>query len=163
MRGAVAPTRIDAAPGGTWLGADTALHHDCARCEVTLALAAPDGCEDRKLTLDTGDFDGSYLSLAFTLPRAFARGLGAEHVVAVETTSHADRPLLARLNIAPGPNVARDVQDMAARGTAFDLFYVPFDAARATKLWVDVFVTDPARSHVALTDLRVTRYRRAPL
>jgi len=157
----------------TPLSDDFALYHDCPLGEVALRQIRNQTEADRApfgLVLDVFGFQGSFLSLAFTLPEAGIAGLGARHLVELQGILHSDAPLpaFARLNLQHGPNVAQVVSalPMVRAGLSFaefDLAYAGLGPRPVTKAWLDLIFNDPGMNRVTLRDLVVSRRPRAEL
>jgi Family of unknown function (DUF6478) len=168
----VRPAGVAAAPSPTELDGETALFHDCRASEVTIRQIrnrretdlAPFG-----LTIETLRFDGSFLSLAVTLPEAAAGQLGARHLVRLDVVVECERPtgFLARLNLRHGPNAEQIVQSVPAgdgeRSAEFDLAHTGLGGRRVERAWIDLFIEAPEMNRVTLRDLTVSRRPRAEL
>lgn len=163
------PGRV-APPTGTRIADDLALFHDCARPEIVVRQRPGDtgpGAAPFGLVMEVFGFDGSYLSLAQDLPAEAVRGLGRDHLVALEMTVARDRPqaLFARLNLRHGPNTDQIVLDLPTGeeriSVEFDLAYTEFDAGRLEAAWIDLIFDDPRMTCVHLRDLTLARLPRA--
>jgi hypothetical protein len=121
------------------------------------------------LVLETLHFQGTYLSLAVTLPPDVARGLTAEHILTLDARLRRSPPgeVFLRLNLRHGPNTAaltrqppwgeEDVR------MAFDLAAMRFDPGRITGAWIDVIFDRPAMTRCEVDGLRLSRRLRAAL
>jgi len=151
---------------------DIALHHDCPLGEIAFRQIPSRGAADRApfaLALDVFGFEGSFLSLALTLPDAALAGLSARHLVRVEAVvdTPARLPCFARLNLRHGPNVAELVAALpiATRPAVaeFDLAYAGIDQRRVERAWVDLIFNDAGMTRITLHDLVLSRRPRAEL
>jgi hypothetical protein len=151
---------------------DLALYHDCPLGEVAVRQSRNVGEGDRApfgLTVEVFGFQGSFLSLATTLPPEAVQGLKVRHLLRVDALIDADRPLraYARLNIKHGPNVAQLVREVPSQNgevvVEFDLAYAKLDDTRIERAWLDLIFNDAAMTGLMLRDLVVSRRPRAEL
>jgi hypothetical protein len=151
---------------------DLSLYHDCPLGEVAVRQGRNTGADDRApygLKVEVFGFEGTFLSLATTLPPEAVRGLKARHLVRVDAMIDADRPLkaYARLNVRHGPNVAQIVRELPGLAgevvVEFDLAYAKLDDTRIERAWLDLIFNDAAMSGIDLRDLVVSRRPRAEL
>lgn len=166
-----------ARPGGDGairLDSETSLYHDCPLREVTVRQIAANGLTQTApfgLLTEVYGFSGSYLSISVRLPDSLVTGTGGRHILAVELTADCENPInmLARLNIAHGPDVAQLVQDLAQRGGSarrlaeFDLGHAGLNEKRMDKIWIDIFFQAPALNRIVVSDLILSRRPRAEL
>jgi len=172
-RGPVAEAGTVATASRTQISDDLSLYHDCPLGEISLRQTRNRSEADRApfgLALDVFGFQGSFLSLAVTLPEPALSGLTARHLVEVEVVMQGDvtLPAFARLNLQHGPNVAQVVSALptVAAGltsAAFDLAYAGLDQRPVTKAWLDLIFNEPAMKGVILRDVVVSRRPRAEL
>ncbi|OYW51600.1 MAG: hypothetical protein B7Z10_06315 [Rhodobacterales bacterium 32-66-7] len=152
---------------------DLALYHDCPLGEIALRQTRNRGEADRApfgLSLDVFGFQGSFLSLALTLPEPAVSGLTLRHLIEVQVVIESDvsLPAFARLNLQHGPNVAQVVSALPTMASgltvaAFDLAYAGLGQRPVTKAWLDLIFNDPAMTRVTLRDVVVSRRPRAEL
>lgn len=162
-----------AAGARTAISDDLALYHDCPLGEISLRQTRNQREADRApfgLTLDVFGFQGSFLSLALTLPEPAVSGLSARHLIEVQVvmTSDVTLPAYARLNLQHGPNVAQVVSGLPAvasgvTSAAFDLAYAGLDQRPVVKAWLDLIFNDPAMTRVTLRDVVLSRRPRAEI
>ena len=164
---AIAPTGVASARSETPLGQEVRLFHDCKMADLTIKQfrnlrhidLAPFGC-----MLEVFQFDGSYLSLAITLPQKANPGFKTGHVVELETIIESERPLktLARLNIKHGPNVEQIIREFSnddkVSSVGFDLGYLMLHESRIQEIWLDFIFEEPEMNLIKIRDL--TFYRR---
>jgi Family of unknown function (DUF6478) len=171
-RGPLPQPGLIAAAASNRVSDDLSLYHDCPQGEVVLRQSRNTGTDDRApfgLLVEIFDFQGSFLSLATSLPPEAVQGLKARYLVRVDGLIDADRPLhgFARLNVKHGPNVAQLVSDLPRQGGAvaveFDLAYARLDEARIERAWLDLIFNDVGMTGIALRDLVVSRRPRAEL
>lgn len=153
---------------------ETALYHDCPLGEISARqISDPDPAAQTPvaLVLEVYGFAGSYLSISVRLPDSLTTTTNPRHIVALEGTTTGEVPidLLARLNIAQGPDVAQIAQPFAQSGGAgrrraeFDLGHAHLSEKRIEKLWIDIFFQSPALNRIVVHDLVVSRRPRAEL
>jgi hypothetical protein len=151
---------------------DLSLYHDCPLGEVAVRQSRNSGEDDRApfgLKIEVFGFQGSFLSLATSLPPEAVQGLKSRHLVRVDAMVDAERPLraYARLNVKHGPNVAQLVREIPALSggmvVEFDLAYAKLDDTRIERAWLDLIFNDAAMSGIRLRDLVVSRRPRAEL
>lgn len=178
-RPALWQARLDGAPapgadGQVRFDGETAMYHDCPLGEISARqITDPDPAGQTPFALVTEiyAFTGSYLSVSVRLPDGLTTGTGTRHILMLEAAVSSEVPLdlLARLNIAQGPDVAQVVQLLAAGGApgqcraAFDLGHAQLSERPITRLWVDVFFQSPALNRIVLHDLVLARRPRAEL
>lgn len=171
-RGPLAKPGLIAASDRHRISDDLSLYHDCPMGEVVLRQSRNTREDDRApfgLMLEVFGFQGSFLSLATTLPPEAVKGLKSRHLVRVDLLVNSDRPLraYARLNVKHGPNVAQLVSQVPAKGGAvvveFDLAHAKLDDTRIERAWLDLIFNDAAMTGIALRDLVVSRRPRAEL
>lgn len=178
-RPALWQARLDAVPspgadGQVRFDGETALYHDCPLAEVS-ARQIPDpdpaGQTPFALVTEVYAFSGSYLSVSVRLPDGLTNGTGTRHILMLDAVVRSEEPLdlLARLNIAQGPDVAQVVQRLAASGAPgqsraeFDLGHAQLSEKPITRLWVDIFFASPALNRIVVHDLVLARRPRAEL
>jgi hypothetical protein len=151
---------------------DLSFYHDCPLGEVAVRQRRNSGDDDRApfgLMIEVFGFQGSFLSLATSLPPEAVQGLKARHLVRLDAMIDAERPLqaYARLNVRHGPNVAQIVRELPALSgevvVEFDLAYAKLDEMRIERAWLDLIFNDAAMTGIALRDLVVSRRPRAEL
>jgi Family of unknown function (DUF6478) len=151
---------------------DLSLYHDCPLGEVAVRQSRNSGDDDRApfgLCLEVFGFQGSFLSLATSLPAEAVQGLKSRHLLRLDAIIHSERPLraYARLNVRHGPNVAQIVRELPALAgevvVDFDLAYAKLDDTRIERAWLDLIFNDTAMNGIALRDLVVSRRPRAKL
>ncbi|MEX0367856.1 DUF6478 family protein [Ruegeria sp. HKCCD8929] len=154
------------------LDEDVVLFHDCDTSEITLrqlrntrvADLAPFG-----LKLDVFKFNGSFLSLAITLPPEARQGITRSHLFRLDTIVEKEQPvgMIARLNVQHGPNTEQIVRqlphDATEASAEFDLAYTKMNDKRIEKIWLDLILEQPAMNQVVLRDLTLCRHHRADL
>lgn len=165
-----------AIPRKCTLDAEVEIFHDCRVSSLILsqppATGAPGGATFG-LTLESFGFDGSYLSLAVSLPPEAREGLGPRHILTLELDSESEVPqdLWVTLNLEHGPNLDKATERLAAsggqtRGAAdFDLSRIGgqggIEPHRLKAVWFDIFATERAMNRLWIRDLVVTRRRGA--
>lgn len=151
---------------------DLSVYHDCPLGEVAIRQVRNTRDDDRSafgLGIEVFGFQGSFLSLATTLPPEAVQGLKSRHLVRLDAIIDAERPLraYARLNVKHGPNVAQLVRELPALTGAvvveFDLAYAKLDDKRIERAWLDLIFNDAAMTGIQLRDLVVSRRPRAEL
>jgi hypothetical protein len=151
---------------------DLSLYHDCPLGEVAIRQNRNRGEADRApfgLTIEVFGFQGSFLSLATSLPPEAVQGLKSRHLVRIDALIDTDRPLraYARLNVKHGPNLAQPVREVMAQAgemvVEFDLAYARIDDTRIERAWLDLIFNDAAMAGISLRDLVVSRRPRAEL
>ena len=164
---AIASTGVASARSETPLGQEVRLFHDCKMANLTIKQfrnlrhidLAPFGC-----MLEVFQFNGSYLSLAITLPQEATIGFKAENVVELEAIIESERLLkiLARLNIKHGPNVGQIIREFSnddkVSSVGFDLGYLMLHESRIQEIWLDFIFEEPEMNLIKIRDL--TFYRR---
>ena len=108
----------------------------------------------------------NYLSLVIDLPDQIARTLTRDQIVELDAhISALDSPVYARLNLRYGPNTEHmnillyDHQDQTK--AEFDLWYSKLNAPRMEKAWIDLIVDNPPVGQITISDLALTRRKRA--
>lgn len=160
------------------LSADLVLYHDADALDLSLRQTAQqgDGLPPMGVELALGGFDGSFLSLAVSLPAMAARGLELRHLIRLDLLAQVSThdgqavALFARLNVQHGPNVEQLVSELSlpAGGAAiavaeFDLAYGAISERRIEALWLDLIFEAPPAGMVVLRDLTLSRCPRAAL
>lgn len=121
------------------------------------------------LALEVMGFDGSFLSLAISLPEAAVAGLSKSHILQLDLKADMERPVpvFARLNIQHGPNHEDQVREIPfdPRGTyiEFDLAYMELNEKRVESVWVDLIFDQPAHNRFVIRDLYLHRRPRAEI
>jgi hypothetical protein len=151
---------------------DLSLYHDCPLGEVSVRQCRNSNDGDRApfgLKIEVYGFQGSFLSLATSLPPEAVQGLKSRHLLRLDAVIDAERPLrsYARLNVRHGPNVAqlvREIPPLAGEVVVeFDLAYAKIDDTRIEKAWLDLIFNEAAMNGISLRDLVVSRRPRAEL
>lgn len=149
---------------------DLALFHDCPLAEISLRQIRNGEEADRApfgLALEVFGFQGSFLSLATTLPDAAVQGMKTRHLIRFDAVIDCEGPYkaYARLNIKHGPNVAQLVQELPSEGRGklveFELAYAKIDEARIENAWLDLLFSEAAMNRIILRDLVLSRRPRA--
>ena len=152
------------------LGHSLSLFHDCGTEEIVLAqrrAGEADSLAAYDLALDCFHFDGSFLSLALTLPEEFFHTLHRNHVLrlTLDTVAEPQTSLLARLNLVQGPNTEQIEARINARGGEswgeFDLSKLGPGERPTTHAWIDLILTRPQMQRLVIRDLTCARYPRA--
>lgn len=171
-QGPVMPAGLVATSKRTVIDDELSVFHDCRASEVVVRQVrntGPDAVARFGLALDALRFDGTFLSIALRLPQGLIAGLGHRHLMCADVSLESENPqvVLVALNIEHGPNVEKSVIELAAGDGAhlaeFDLAHVRFDEKRVSKVWIDLFFTQPAMNRVVVRDLIVSRRPRAEL
>ncbi|MEM9059190.1 MAG: DUF6478 family protein [Pseudomonadota bacterium] len=129
------------------------LFHDCVRNGPGI------GQTKNGLRIDCGAFDGSYVSLAVDLPAEQAAKIrvGMNLIVAFRAASSKALPVFLRAHFLnqEGREVLHDliVIDSGARSVRFNLDGLRIPIDQPTSAWVDVILSDPAGTDVALEDI----------
>ncbi|QCO56210.1 hypothetical protein EOK75_11005 [Pseudorhodobacter turbinis] len=150
------------------------VFHDCPHNELTVrqlrnsdeAHLAPFG-----LRMDVFRFEGSFLSLVLELPDAAVEGLRLTHLIGLNATVEAEKPLeiYARLNVKQGPNVEQIVRQLPLEeGGAnvfveFDLAYTKLAEKQIDRIWVDLIFDRAEMNQITLRDVTFSRRPRAEL
>jgi len=167
-----AGTGVVGVPSPYRMSDEVSLFHDCQQSEITLRqfrnhggdIAAPFG-----VSMDVYRFDGSFMSLVFTLPDAALRGLGRDHFFSMRLRALSEQPIeiYARLNVQHGPNTEQMVREVAMSDGAgkaeFDLAYTNINERRIGKVWLDLIFEGPAMNQIRMFDVTLTRAPRASL
>lgn len=118
----------------------------------------------RGLRLQTGAFDGSFLSLILDPPGGCA-GLGPHHLIAVAFDLRgAAGPVHVRLNLRNGVNLERDICTLSGEGpqvAEFDLFHMPMNPDLLGGMWLDLFLPAVAGAEVVIAEAVVSCRPRA--
>lgn len=170
-RGPVAVPGIAVSTSKTPISDDVVLFHDCTAPELVVRQMRnrePADLAAYGLTAEMFGFDGSFLSLAITLPPEAVSGLRLRHVIRLETTIAVERPveIFARLNIKHGPNVEQILRELPRSGpqvAEFDLAYSKFDERRVENMWLDLIFERPAMNRITVRDVTVSRRPRADI
>lgn len=176
LRARNATPALVAPVSGRWLSDEVALFHDCPQCALILRQLrnrrATD-LSDYALALEVMGFEGSFLSFSLGLPPEAIEGLGAHHILRLESTLQSERPITvyARLNIQQGPNTEKILRQMGDpidgyncnRVIEFDLGYADMSQRSVEKAWVDVIFEAPFMDAVALRDVILSRHARAQI
>ncbi|MEM8536865.1 MAG: DUF6478 family protein [Pseudomonadota bacterium] len=164
------PVGLAPAKNAQTFSPDIAVFHDCNAAQVTLrqirnsqaAATAPFG-----LMLDVLEFTGSFLSLVVEVPPRASEGLQKRHIIRLAADVHSDSGavLNARLNLRNGPNVEQIMRPFSVNAgltdVGFDLAYTQLNEKRASGMWIDLLIADPAMRDIHIRDLSVVRYPRA--
>ena len=166
----VAPT------DGKWLSDEIALFHDCPERALILRQLRNRRATDLSeygLALEVMGFSGSFLSFSLTLPPDALAGLGGHHIIRMDATLQAERPITvyARLNVQQGPNTETLLRKMGEpiagrhcdRTVEFDLGYSDLSARSIDKVWLDVIFEAPFMNAVVLRDVILSRQPRAQI
>ncbi|MFQ5624778.1 MAG: DUF6478 family protein [Paracoccaceae bacterium] len=164
----VSPPRDGAAvaEAGSQVTPDLRLFHDAQVAEIGLGRPYADTGHPC-LAADIYAFDGTYLSLAATLPAAALAGLERSHLFHLELDVGMESPagLSARLNLRHGPNTEKIVRgfDLAhgEKFVEFDIAYTDFDPSRGTDIWIDMIFDGMRMNRIEIRDILVLRRRRA--
>ncbi|MEM1388429.1 MAG: DUF6478 family protein [Pseudomonadota bacterium] len=172
-RGPLQPPGKVAVESKTEFGSELKVFHDCRVSELTLRQVrnaresdlAPFG-----LRVDVFKFDGSFLSIVLELPYDASKDLERRHVIRLDTTIDAERPLdvFARLNIKNGPNVEQIVRELPREGNGetaveFDLAYTKLNEKRIEKMWLDLIFEGAEMNQFLLRDVTLTRRPRSEM
>lgn len=168
----VRPSAQAPAESGSAIGADAKLFHDSAAREIVLRQVRNPREDDGApwaLRFDVYRFEGSYLSLAIELPPSAVREFRPDHVLQLDTSIEAERPveIFARLNIRHGPNTEQIVRELpfgeARVATEFDLAHSRLNQSRLERAWIDLILGRPEMNQLTLRDLTLSRRPRANL
>ena len=161
---------VVSAPSGAALNAELTLHHDCIQSELTarqLRNTDPQDLAPFGLSMDVFAFDGTFLSLVFELPQDAVDGMTKKHLIRLTPNIELEKPIevIARLNIANGPNTEQIVRDLTLSGPGsmveFDLAYTHLNENRIEKAWLDLIFEDPQMNRIILRDATFARCPRA--
>jgi len=168
--GPIDPVGYAPARNNSRIGKEVTLYHDCKSGSVSARQVRNSGPHDAApfgLQMDIFDFNGSFLSLVIQAPDHIIQNLKKTQILRLAMTGQSERPLeiSTRLNLKNGPNteqVSREVS-LTPDGSAveFDLAYVPFQEAKAERVWFDLFFDAPAMNQVQIRDLTLSRHPRA--
>jgi hypothetical protein len=171
-RGPLSQAGLVATSDRSRISDDVSLYHDCRLGEVILRQRRSFGADDRApfcLAIEVFGFQGTFLSLATSLPPEAVQGLKSRHLMRIDALVDTDRPLraYARLNVKHGPNVAQLVRELPTLAgevvVEFDLAYSKLDETRIERAWLDLIFNDAAMTGINLRDLVVSRRLRAEL
>jgi Family of unknown function (DUF6478) len=170
-RGPVAVPGIAVSSSKTPICDGVVLFHDCTAPELVVRQMRnrdPADFAAYGLIAEMFGFDGSFLSLAITLPQEAVSGLRLRHVIRLETAIAVERPveIFARLNIKHGPNVEQILRELPRTGqqvAEFDLAYSKFDERRVENMWLDLIFERPAMNRISLRDVMISRRPRADI
>ncbi len=164
----VAPT------SGQWLSDEVALFHDCAEQALILRQVRNRQATDLAeygLRLEVMGFTGAFLSYSLTLPSEALRDLASHHILRLEATLQAERPIAvyARLNIQQGPNAEKILRQMGDpiagrhnhRIVEFDLGYAQLSNRSVDRAWLDLIFEAPFMNETVLRDVVLSRHARA--
>lgn len=169
---ALRPAGFAPAAPQTPLAKGVTLYHDGKNRGIIArqtASTSPDQSPPFSLCIEIFDFDGSFLSLVIEAPPAAILDLAKTHILRVSLALTAEQPVevQARLNLRHGPNteqVSADFPKLSGRNAAeFDLAGVPFKETRAGQVWFDLFIESPPMNKMEITDLFLSRHRRAQI
>lgn len=156
----------DRVASGAALGREAKLFHDCPRAECAVRqlrhAAAVDGVAG--IEIETGPFEGAFLSLAIDLPLEAVQGLSRRHLLGVAITCEVTRHLnvYTRINVRHGPNLAQVVRARdGAVPVDLDMALADLDEDRVTAAWVDLIFEAPAMNRITLGDVTLSRRPRA--
>lgn len=165
-----------APPDGTWLSEEIALFHDCPERALILRQLRNRRATDLSeygLALEVMGFAGSFLSFSLTLPPDALADLGGHHIVRLDATLQAERPITvyARLNVQQGPNTENLLRKMGDpiqgrhcdRTVEFDLGYSQLSSRTVDKVWLDLIFEAPFMNAVVLRDVILSRHLRAQI
>ncbi|WP_312529488.1 DUF6478 family protein [Paracoccus sp. (in: a-proteobacteria)] len=174
MSALIRPSGIASPQNGERLGEEAAVWHDCRESAMILKQVANLGVTDLSpygLRMEIFDFSGNFLAVSIDLPPAALDGLTRSHILRLETSLSAERPMnvYARLNVLSGPNtdqvthqVARlDGSALGQQVTEFDLAYTEINEKRLEKIWIDVIFESPFMNALEVRELFVSRHSRA--
>lgn len=161
-----------AMPDGTTQERDVRLFHNCPNARPKarqIRVDDPQAGPRFALEITTGDFSGSYLSLAVTPPRKAAQGLTHRHFFVLRLVANASRQnaVTARLNIRRGERLTEQTSflpigpEPQTLEAVFDLAGEPRDTAAPDAIWCDLICSDPAQDTLHIRDLTFARARRA--
>ncbi|TRD21982.1 DUF6478 family protein [Palleronia caenipelagi] len=170
FRHKIVPAFVSEPQSGASFGNEINLFHDAGRPEVMIKQRAGQGrtgAAPYGLEVDTLDFDGSFLSLAFNIDDEIAVGLITSHIVQIDLNWETESltTCYARLNVQHGPNTEQITRSVDIASTSptveFDLAYSDIHEERVERVWVDVIFERPRMSWLALRDMIVSRRLRA--
>lgn len=165
----VSPASLCPVPTGSTFGTGLSLHHDGKLADLSLVqeTAQREGGAPFWTSLDCLDFDGSYLSLALSIPEEICTSLTAGDVIALSMDVLVERPTQAygRLNLRQGPNTETIVRDLdlsrSQTSVEFDLYYTDLESDQISSAWVDVIFEEPKMNRLLFRDVYLSRRRRA--
>ena len=156
----------------TAIGDEATLFHNCHRPELAFRQTRNRRDEDLApfgLMFEIFGFDGSFLSLALSLPQQAAKDLRRDHIVQVDADidTEAPCPITARLNIRHGPNCEQITQELpigpGRKCAEFDLAYAKLNEKRIEAAWLDIFFDQPKMNCIKMHDVTFSRRLRAAL
>lgn len=159
----VSPGGVRGMAGGTALGREVRVFHDCPRRECAVSQVTCSGAQGRAVQgvfIEVDHFEGRFLSLAIDLPAAALEGLSRRHILRLTADCETERPLsvYARLNVRHGPNVAQALRALGRDDHAdLDLAALELDEERVTAAWVDLIFEAPAMNRIVLGDMTLSR------
>lgn len=151
---------------GSSLGPHVTLHHEGDGAQFS--VQRPDDYATG-LIFEFTNFTGDFFSLAFELPIEGVLTLGRQDLLRFILRSQANEPFkaYARLNLCHGPNTEQIVRMIdIGEGESFaefDIFYTEFEQKRATSVWIDLIINEPAHKRVVLDEVVILRRARASL
>ncbi|MDP5306900.1 DUF6478 family protein [Paracoccus sp. 2205BS29-5] len=174
--GRIAPSTLAEPDSGQRLGEELVLFHDCPNRALILKQDRNRRATDQTpygLTLEVMGFAGGYLALSLDLPDGVNAGLSRNHILRLDVTLHAERPIVVygRLNVAQGPNTETMLRQLGdpvdgpdcRRSTEFDLGYAEMSSRPVDKVWLDLIFEAPYMNAIRLGDAVLSRHPRADM
>ena len=163
---------ISAVNSNTMLGDTVTIFHDCQISELTLRQlrnTREDDFAPFGLRMDVFQFDGSFLSLALTLPPKSYKNLTRRHLLRMDAIVEAESPLkiFLRLNLRHGPNTEQITRELLLNDgkvmVEFDLAYTNLKEKYVGSMWIDLIFERPQMNQVTIRDMTFSRTLRAEL
>ncbi len=147
------------------------VFHDCSLGDIMVSQCRHSRVPDYapfSLQVEVFDFNGTFLSLVFNLPREGITDMVREHILRVEILAEVECELsgFLRLNVQHGPNKEQMVQALELTGediVEFDFAYSKINMKRIRGAWLELIVNTPAMNMLKIYDIRLSRRLRAEI
>lgn len=150
---------------GNPIGDDLTLFHDAEHPLMRWSqILGARGKAGLRLTIYR--FDGSFISLAASIPDPFSRKLRSGHQISVDFTAKASRPIALdlRLNLEIAGRreemTAHRILTDCAHSVTFDLRHHEITVEDRVKAWCDLMLRNPGMVEVDLSCLSITLHAR---
>ena len=153
----------------TRLGGGVGLFHDSRNTEFSwqqITLPNPSNATDIKLHVETNNFNGTFLSVAVSLPKHLLKNLSEKSIISAKMQFIADSDLEVkiRLNFARGPNTYALWRSWSGKNqgcdAGFELQDCEINPATADGFWIDLILAATKTQSFAIQGLSIShRYR----
>ena len=166
----LAPGECRSAANGSAIGAGVNLYFDGSETLVSWrqkVIAERQEVPGYALVVESGDFDGSYISVAIEVPNRLLRTVTRNSIVRLEMKFRSDRPIDGkfRLNLRRGPNIFAIWQpfdsNVGGQQIDFDLADSGTDPTKTEAMWLDLVVSVSRAPQIELADVRISHRFRA--